>query len=146
MAKRKYIILAAGAEGDPVVIYARYSSAKQNEQSIEGQLRFCHEYAERRGFRVVGEYIDRGISGADAEGRPEFQRMIQDPPPALSALSSSGNSTAFPAIVTIPRFTSKGSSGTELKSYRRQRESERDTNQTSSRQSSKQWRTIISDS
>lgn len=78
MSRKKFVDLAAGAEGDPIVIYARYSSDKQNEQSIEGQLRFCNEYAARRGFRVVGEYIDRAISGTDAEHRPEFQNMISD--------------------------------------------------------------------
>ena len=44
------------------VIYARYSSHNQTEQSIEGQLRVCHEYAQREGFTIVGEYIDRAIS------------------------------------------------------------------------------------
>ena len=29
------------------VIYARYSSDSQSEQSIDGQLRVCKEYAER---------------------------------------------------------------------------------------------------
>ena len=43
------------------VIYARYSSHSQTEQSIEGQLRVCHEYARREGFTIVGEYIDRAI-------------------------------------------------------------------------------------
>lgn len=38
-----------------VVIYARYSSAGQNDQSIDGQLAKCREYAQQRGFRVVGE-------------------------------------------------------------------------------------------
>lgn len=61
-----------------VVIYARFSSSKQNEQSIEAQLRACHAYAEQRGWRVVGEYCDRAISGREAESRPEFQRMIRD--------------------------------------------------------------------
>ena len=28
-----------------VVIYARFSSHSQTEQSIEGQLRVCYEYA-----------------------------------------------------------------------------------------------------
>ena len=37
------------------VIYARYSSHNQTEQSIEGQLRVCHEYAKREGYAVVGE-------------------------------------------------------------------------------------------
>lgn len=59
------------------VIYARYSSDKQTEQSIEGQLRICHEYAERCGYTVVGEYIDRAMTGR-YDDRPEFQRMLAD--------------------------------------------------------------------
>ena len=59
------------------VIYARYSSHSQTEQSIEGQLRDCHEYARRYDINVVGEYIDRATSGMTDE-RPEFQRMIAD--------------------------------------------------------------------
>ena len=38
------------------VIYARYSSDKQTEQSIEGQLRVCKEYAEHEGLTIIGEY------------------------------------------------------------------------------------------
>ena len=41
------------------VIYARYSSDSQREESIEGQLRECSDYAERNGITVVGSYIDR---------------------------------------------------------------------------------------
>lgn len=59
------------------VIYARYSSHNQTEQSIEGQLRINHEFAKREGYTIVGEYIDRAISGTSADGRPEFQRMIE---------------------------------------------------------------------
>ena len=59
------------------VIYARYSSHNQTEQSIEGQLRVCHEYAQREGFTIVGEYIDRAISGK-TDDRPDFQRMVSD--------------------------------------------------------------------
>ncbi|MCL2226085.1 MAG: recombinase family protein [Oscillospiraceae bacterium] len=61
-----------------IIIYARFSSHSQNEQSIEGQLKVCYEYAERNGYHVVGEYIDRAISGTVADNRPEFQRMIAD--------------------------------------------------------------------
>ena len=61
----------------PIVIYARFSSHAQNEQSIEGQLNECYTYAERHGYTVVGEYIDRALSGT-ADNRPEFQRMIED--------------------------------------------------------------------
>lgn len=58
------------------VIYARFSSSSQREESIEGQLKACYDYAKREGYSVVGEYIDRALSGTDAEHRPDFQRMI----------------------------------------------------------------------
>lgn len=45
------------------VIYARYSHQNQNEQSIEGQLRDCYAFAEREGYTVIGEYIDRARIG-----------------------------------------------------------------------------------
>ena len=60
-----------------VVIYARYSSHSQTEQSIEGQLHTCYEYAKNNGYLVVGEYIDRAQSGT-TDSRAEFQRMIVD--------------------------------------------------------------------
>ena len=41
------------------VIYARYSCDNQREESIEGQLRECKEFAERKGFTLIGSYIDR---------------------------------------------------------------------------------------
>ena len=59
------------------VIYARYSSHRQDEQSIEGQLTVCYDYAKRNGYTVVGEYIDRALSGR-TDDRPEFQRMMED--------------------------------------------------------------------
>ena len=59
------------------VIYARYSCEKQTEQSIEGQLRVCHEFAERNGYIIVHEYIDRAVSGK-TDKREQFQRMLQD--------------------------------------------------------------------
>lgn len=59
------------------VIYARYSSDNQREESIEGQIRECTEYAVRQGITVVGSYIDRALS-AKTDDRPDFQRMIQD--------------------------------------------------------------------
>ncbi len=59
------------------VIYARYSSSSQTEQSIEGQIRVCSEYAKAKGLTIVGEYIDRAISGR-TDNRPDFQRLIAD--------------------------------------------------------------------
>lgn len=61
------------------VIYARYSSHSQTEQSIEGQLHDAYEYAQREGYQVVGEYIDRAQSGTK-DTRHDFQRMIADAP------------------------------------------------------------------
>ncbi|MGN0805237.1 MAG: recombinase family protein, partial [Candidatus Coproplasma sp.] len=59
------------------VIYARYSSDNQREESIEGQLRECMEFANRAEIDVIGNYIDRALS-AKSDNRPEFQRMIKD--------------------------------------------------------------------
>ena len=61
------------------VIYARYSSDKQTEQSIEGQVRECTKYAERNGILIVGSYIDRAMSGTN-DDRKDFQRMLHDAP------------------------------------------------------------------
>ena len=59
------------------VIYARYSSDNQREESIEGQIRECTAYAEKNGITIVKHYIDRAIS-AKTDNRPEFQQMIKD--------------------------------------------------------------------
>ena len=59
------------------VIYARYSSHAQREESIEGQLRVCYEYARHAGFDVIKEYIDRAMT-ATSDQRPAFQRMIAE--------------------------------------------------------------------
>ena len=59
------------------VIYARYSSDNQREESIEGQLRECMAFAERSGITIIANYIDRAMSARTAD-RPDFQRMIKD--------------------------------------------------------------------
>ena len=59
------------------VIYARYSCDNQTEQSIEGQLRVCEEYANKNDILILDTYIDRAISGT-TDNRAEFQRMIKD--------------------------------------------------------------------
>lgn len=61
------------------VIYARYSAgANQTEQSIEGQLRECREYAQTHDMTIVGSYIDRHISGKTIDHRDQFKKMIKD--------------------------------------------------------------------
>ena len=61
----------------PAVIYARYSSSGQREESIEGQIRECTEYAERNGMRVIRAYADKALTGR-TDRRPDFQQMIAD--------------------------------------------------------------------
>ena len=58
------------------VIYARYSSDNQREESIEGQIRECTAYAEKNGITVIKHYIDRAFS-AKTDNRPEFQQMMK---------------------------------------------------------------------
>ena len=60
-----------------VVIYARFSSHTQNEQSIEGQLKFCEEYAKRNNYNIIHTYIDEARSGT-SDSREQFQKMIDD--------------------------------------------------------------------
>ena len=69
------------------VIYARYSSDNQREESIEGQLRENKAFAEKNGIEIIGTYIDRALS-AKTVNRPEFQKMIKDSSKGLASTSS----------------------------------------------------------
>ena len=59
------------------VIYARFSSDRQREESIEGQLRECTAYCMKNDITILRTYIDRALS-AKTDNRPDFQRMIKD--------------------------------------------------------------------
>ncbi|MEU4302174.1 MULTISPECIES: recombinase family protein [Kitasatospora] len=60
-----------------VLIYARLSRAADNSTSIERQLEACRRLAEQRGWTIVGEYVDEGVSGAtDPEERPGMSAML----------------------------------------------------------------------
>ena len=59
------------------VLYARYSSDNQREVSAEEQIRYCNQYAEKMDFEVIGEYIDKAMTGTNAN-RKNFLRMIED--------------------------------------------------------------------
>ena len=67
----------SGTDMPKAVIYARYSSHGQTEQSIEGQLHDNHAWAKQNNIMVIGEYIDRALTGTK-DARPDFQRMIED--------------------------------------------------------------------
>ena len=59
------------------IIYARYSSDNQREESIDGQIRECKEFAEKNDIRIIDTYIDRALS-VKTDNRPSFQQMIKD--------------------------------------------------------------------
>ena len=59
------------------VIYARYSSDKQSEDSIEAQVRACREYAAKHDLNVLCVYADEAISGKTAN-RAQYQKMLRD--------------------------------------------------------------------
>lgn len=67
-------------QGDiDVSLYLRFSSERQKEQSIEGQLRDCVAYCKRKNYRIVSVYVDRATTARkDVEKRIHFQKMISD--------------------------------------------------------------------
>lgn len=65
------------APPNTAVVYARYSSSNQREESITAQLRACHDYAKSKGLIVIQEYCDSARTGTN-DDRPAFQQMITD--------------------------------------------------------------------
>lgn len=59
------------------VLYARYSSNNQREESIEGQIRESETFAEKEGITIINHYVDRAMS-AKTDHRPAFLQMIED--------------------------------------------------------------------
>ena len=64
-------------ESKRAVIYARYSSSHQREESIERQIEICNDYATAHNMLVIGSYVDRKKTGK-TDTRPDFQRMIYE--------------------------------------------------------------------
>ncbi len=62
---------------ESAVIYARFSSYGQNEQSIEAQVNICTEFAQGKDLKIVNVYTDKARTGTN-DARPAFQRMISD--------------------------------------------------------------------
>ena len=92
------------------VIYARYSSDNQREESIEGQIRENTAFAEKNGIVIVGHYIDRAVS-AKTDNRPEFQRMIHDSAKYKTALKQNNV-----RVVSATEAISNGAEGIILES------------------------------
>ena len=100
-----------------VVIYARFSSENQREESIEAQLRACKDYARSHKYLVVGEYVDRAFTGTN-DNRPEFQRMIEDSRKGLFEIALVHKLDRFSRNVeqTIRYISELKDNGVELKS------------------------------
>lgn len=58
-----------------VVIYARFSSSAQREESIEGQVKVCTQFANRNGYNIIDTYVDRAMTGKN-DDRPGLQRFL----------------------------------------------------------------------
>lgn len=58
------------------IIYARYSTDRQSESSIDDQIRVCQEYAVAHGWAVLGTHADEGISGAALGNRPGVRAAL----------------------------------------------------------------------
>src|SRR5688572_25209298 len=69
-------------------LYARFSTDKQTDVSIEDQLRVSERCAQGHGFMVVERFSDAAISGGTAQ-RPGYQQMLK-----------AGRQRKFDAIVT----------------------------------------------
>lgn len=59
------------------VIYARYSSHSQNEQSIETQVEICQSYAKKNNLNIIKVYSDKAKTGTN-DNREAFQNMLAD--------------------------------------------------------------------
>lgn len=60
------------------VIYARFSSDMQREESIDAQVRACKAYAKNKGYIVVDTYADEAKSGRDVTKRDAYNQMLAD--------------------------------------------------------------------
>lgn len=77
------------------VIYARYSCDNQTEQSIEGQLNVCQDYAKQNDILILDTYVDRAMTGTN-DNRPAFQKMLKD---------SAGREWDYILVYKLDRFS-----------------------------------------
>jgi site-specific DNA recombinase len=67
------------AKAEEAFGYGRVSTLDQAEKdlSLPAQMKAIRRYAQDHGLVLVGEFVERGISGTD-DNRPEFRRMLQE--------------------------------------------------------------------
>src|SRR6476469_2523033 len=64
--------------GKRAAIYARFSSDRQRDRSIDDQVALCQALADRNSWAVSMIYADFAASGSTVHRRPEFSRMLTD--------------------------------------------------------------------
>src|SRR3989442_13108408 len=82
-------------------LYLRVSTGRQaeNDLSIPDQRRQAKAYCASRGWEIVADYVEPGLSATD-DRRPEFQRMIDaatTKPPPFDVILAPSSSRFFPA-------------------------------------------------
>ena len=103
MAEEKGYTMMARKRG--AAIYVRVSTDKQ---TVENQVRELRQIAERRGWEVVEQYSDAGISGSKArDGRPGLDLMLNDAKrrkfDVVACYRHGELFRAFPASLSEPR-------------------------------------------
>lgn len=73
----QYTKITAGQNFAPGVIYARYSSHNQREESIEDQVLDDLKYAFSQKILILGVYYDKALTGR-SDDRAGFQQMLRD--------------------------------------------------------------------
>ena len=69
------------SNGQLAAIYIRVSSREQVEgYSLDAQRRACREFCAARGYTIVAEYADEGVSAHtdNIAKRPDFARLMTD--------------------------------------------------------------------
>ena len=56
--------------------YTRYSTDRQDENSIAAQLTAINQFCQKNGHTLVATFVDEAQTGTNTE-RPDFQRMVE---------------------------------------------------------------------
>ena len=82
-------------------IYTRVSTTMQVDgYSLDAQKEKLKRYAEFQNMEIVNEYSDEGKSGKSVEGRPKFQRMLDN-------IENGTDEVQFVLVFKLSRFTPK---------------------------------------
>ena len=79
-------------------LYTRVSTSIQVDgYSLDAQREKLRKYADYEDMTIAGEYSDEGFSGKNIQGRPDFQRMMED-------IQSGKDGVSFVLVFKLSRF------------------------------------------